>query len=164
MIVTHIEYNITHVLDSDDAVAICETEGAALKNLALLDCEAGWGLIVVETASGDHLVLARADGTHESNLFADARRWSREYGYQFLLKRSNERISSLRENAFVVAGDRTVEIHSTYTALRTSGHGEHFRPIRFKRAAPHGSNAAVRQDAPRGQCLSLNFFYFASKS
>jgi hypothetical protein len=120
MILTHIEYNIAHVLDSDDAVAICETEGAALKNLALLVCEAGWGLIVVETASDDHLVLARADGMHESNLFADASRWSREHGYKFRLKRSFERISSPRENTFVVAGDRTVEILSTYTALRTA--------------------------------------------
>lgn len=120
MILTHIEYNIAHVLESDDAVAMCETEGAALKNLALLVCEAGWGLIVVETASDDHLVLVRADGDHESNLFADTRRWSQEYGYKFRLKRSQERLSSPRENALVVAGDRTVVIHSTYTALRTA--------------------------------------------
>jgi hypothetical protein len=120
MILTHIEYNIAHVLDSDDAVAICETEGAALKKLASLVCEAGWGLIVVETGADDHLVLARADGAHESDLFADAGRWSREYGYRFLLKRSGERICPARENVFTVAGGRTVEIHSTYTALRTS--------------------------------------------
>jgi hypothetical protein len=119
MILTHIEYNIAHVLDSDDAVAICETEGAALKNLASLVCEAGWGLIVVETGSDDHLVLARADGTHESDLFADTRRWGREYGYQFLLKRSSERMTAPRENVFV-SGDRTIEIHSTYTVLRNA--------------------------------------------
>jgi hypothetical protein len=120
MILTHIEYNIANVLDSDYAVAICETEGAQLKKLASLVCEAGWGLIVVETASEDHFVIARADGIDESNLAGDTRRWSREYGYRFLLKRSCERISIPRENVFVVAGNRTVEIHSTYTALRTA--------------------------------------------
>jgi hypothetical protein len=120
MILTHIEYNIAHVLDSDDAVAICETEGAPLKNLALLVCEAGWGLIVIETASDEHFVIARADGTHESDLVGDTRRWSREYGYRFSLKHSSERICSPRENVFAANDGRKVEIRSTYTALRTA--------------------------------------------
>ncbi len=119
MILTHIEYNIANVLDSDDAVAICETEGAELKNLALLVCEAGWGLIVVETASDNHYVIARADAIHESALVRDTHRWNREFGYQFVVKRSSERIATPRENVFVAAGGRMVEILSTYTALRT---------------------------------------------
>ena len=70
MILTHIEYDLANLLDSDDAIAICEIGGHGLKALAFLVCEAGWGLVVVETVSGDHVVLARADGTHESNLFS----------------------------------------------------------------------------------------------
>jgi hypothetical protein len=120
MILTHIEYNIAHVLDSDDAVAICETDGAKLKNLVLLVLKAGWGLIVVETASNDHFVIARADGEHENDLVGDARNWSREYGYRFSLKHASERISTPRENSFVLTDGRTVEIRSTYTALRTA--------------------------------------------
>ena len=120
MLLTHIEYNVAHVLDSDDAVAICETEGAELKNLASLVCEAGWGLIVVETPSDDHFVIARADRIHESSFVSDTRKWSREFGYEFILKRSNERISTPGENIFMMAGERTVEVRSTYTALRSS--------------------------------------------
>ena len=116
MILTHIEYNLANLLDSDDAIAICETGGEELKNLAFLVCEAGWGLIVVETASDGYLVIARADGTHESNLFSDIRRWRLNHGYQFILKRSKERMSTPQENVFVLADGRTVEIRSVYTA------------------------------------------------
>ncbi len=122
MILTHIEYDIANLLDSDDAIAICEIEGDGLKNLAFLVAEAGWGLILAETPTEEHFVFARADGTHESNLFSDTRRWGREYGFQFFLKRSRERISTPHANVFMVNDGKRVEVRATYTAALGFSH------------------------------------------
>jgi hypothetical protein len=114
MILTPIEYDLANLLDSDDAVALCEIENEGLHHLIFLVCGAGWGAIVVETASGNHFVIARADGTQESNLVWDTRRWSQQYGFQFVLKRSDQRIFTSRENVFVFPDGREVEIRTTY--------------------------------------------------
>jgi hypothetical protein len=116
MILTPIEYDLANLLDSDDALAVCEIENEGLKHLVFLVCEAGWGVIVVETASGDHFVIARADGKQESNLIGDTRRWMHEHWFQFVLKRSDRRISTPRENLFVFPDGREVEIATAYTA------------------------------------------------
>ena len=123
MILTNIEYDVSNLFESDDAIAICEIDGDGLKNLAFLVCEAGWGLIVIETALGHHVLIARADGTHESNLFSDTRRWSRQHGYQFDLKHSVERVSTARENFLVLTDGRKFEIRSVYTAAIGFTHG-----------------------------------------
>jgi hypothetical protein len=115
MILAPIEYDLANLLDSDDALAVCEIENEGLKHLVFLICEAGWGVILVETASGDHFVIARADGTQESNLVSDTRRWSEQYACQFVLKRSDQRIFTSREDVFVFPDGREVGIVTTYT-------------------------------------------------
>ncbi len=116
MILSSLDYDIASLLDSSDTVAICETEGDGLNNLISLVCEAGWGLIVAETPSDEHFVIARASGVHDGTLVGDTRKWNRKHGYRFLLKRSNERISTPEENVLALPDGRTVEIRSTYTA------------------------------------------------
>jgi hypothetical protein len=122
MILTPIVYDLANLLDSDDALAFCEIENEGLKHLVFLVCEAGWGVVVVETASGDHFVIARADGAQERNLVGDTRRWSEEHGFRFALKRSNQRISTPRENVFVVPDGREVEMAAAYTAYTAFRH------------------------------------------
>lgn len=95
MILTPIEYDLANLLDSDDALAFCEIENERLKHLVFLVCKEGWGVIVIETASGDHFVIARADGNQESNLVWDTCRWSQQHGFQFVLKRSDQRMFAL---------------------------------------------------------------------
>ncbi len=115
MILTRLDYDVPNLLNSDAAVAISRVEGAGLKRLVFLVREAGYGVIVVETASGDHYVIARAVRRHEGTLVGSTRKWSREHGYQFLLKRADERISALGENILALHDGRNVEIRSTHT-------------------------------------------------
>jgi hypothetical protein len=77
--------------------------------------DAGYGVIVVETASGGHYVIAVADSVHQGNLLGDTRRWCREYGYQFSVKVANERISPAQANIFVLPEDLSSEFRTTYT-------------------------------------------------
>ncbi len=116
MILSSLDYDVASLLDSNDAVAICETEGEELKNLVSLVCEAGWGLIVAETPSDGHFVIARASGVHDGTLVGDTRKWNRKHGYRFLVKRSHERISTPEENVLALPDGRLIEIRSTYTA------------------------------------------------
>jgi hypothetical protein len=113
MILHPLESNIANLLNSDAAVAICQAEGERLKSLILLVRDAGWGL-VLETASGDHYVIATAHRTQEGNLVGDIRRWNREYGYQFALK-PDEQISAPKENILMLPDGRVVEIRRTFT-------------------------------------------------
>jgi hypothetical protein len=115
MILTNLESNIVNLLDSDKTVAICHAEGERLKSIVLLVRGAGYGVVVVEGASGDHFVFAFADASHEGNLIGDVRRWSREHGYQFFLKRSKERMSALKEDILMLPDGGVVEISRTYT-------------------------------------------------
>jgi hypothetical protein len=98
MILTPLKYDLANLFNSDEAVAVCPAEGQRLKNLVLLVRDAGWGVVVVETASGDHYVIARAGRDGERNLLGDTRRWNREHGYRFSVKRADERISTSPED------------------------------------------------------------------
>jgi hypothetical protein len=94
MILTPLKCDLGSLLNSESAVAVCQTEGEGLKKLILMARDAGYGVIVVEMASGDHYVIAVADSMHQGKLLGDTRRWSREHGYQFYFKRADERIST----------------------------------------------------------------------
>jgi hypothetical protein len=94
MILTPLKYDLSNLFHSDNAVAICKTEGEGLKGLILLVRDAGYGLIVVETESGDYCAIVRAGRDTEQNLIGDIRKWNREHGYQFYFKRTDERIST----------------------------------------------------------------------
>lgn len=126
MILAPIEYDLGSLFDSDNEIAICRTSSEHLKSLILLVRGAGYGVIVVETASGDHYVIAVADPVHQGNLIGDSRRWNREHGYQFNFKRAAELSSP---------NGRIVEIARTYTIASGFTHwglaGSEFLPIGY---------------------------------
>lgn len=104
------EFSIATLFASDHAVAICSTEGERLKNLILLVREADWGVVVVQTVAGETYLIARAASVHQGNLVGDIRKWDRDEGYQFVLKRSHEQLSGPRENVFVLPDGRIIEV------------------------------------------------------
>ena len=115
MILQALDYNVPNLLHSKDAVAICQAEGERLKDLILLVRDAGWRVVVVETVTGDHYVIAAASPVHQGNLIGDTRKWGREHGYQSLLKRAAERISGPEPNVMLLPDGRVVEIRRTFT-------------------------------------------------
>src|ERR1035441_9443718 len=97
MILQLIGYNIPALLNSNLAAAICQVEdGEPLKSLVMLVRETGWGVVVVQTVSGDHFVVATAHRKHQGNLLGDTRRWTREHGYQFFMKLSDDKFPTPR--------------------------------------------------------------------
>jgi hypothetical protein len=85
------------------------------KRAILLFRDGGYGVVVVQTVSGDHYVVAIANATQEGNLVGDIRRWSRGHGYQFLVKRADERISAPKESVLMLPNGRVIEIRNVYT-------------------------------------------------
>jgi hypothetical protein len=114
MILTPLKSDLAELLNSDYAVAICQAEGERLKSLVLLVRKAGWGVVVVETASGDHHVIAAAHQTHLGNLIGDTRRWNGEHRYRFSLKRADECVSR-SPGDMVLSDGRVVEVRRAYT-------------------------------------------------
>lgn len=108
------DYNVANLLHSTDAVAICQLEGEKLKDMILDVREQDWGLVVVETTSKNHFIIFAASAVHEGNLVGDVRRWGRELGYEFFLKRSSEELSTPRPNIFVLPDGREIEIRDVF--------------------------------------------------
>jgi hypothetical protein len=115
MILQPLDYNLPNLLHSGDAVAICQLEGDKLKDMILTVRDQGWGLVVVEAVSGDHFLVCAASAVHEGNLVGDIRRWSREYGYNFFLKPSDQEFAMPRPNVFILPDGREVEIRNVLT-------------------------------------------------
>ena len=102
MILTSIEFDLSNLLNSDKAVAVCQAQGEHLKSLVFLIRDAGWGVLAIETASDGYYVIAVADAAHQGNLLGDTRRWRRDHGYQFLFKGADERSSTSSDIVGVV--------------------------------------------------------------
>jgi hypothetical protein len=115
MILQSLDFDIPALFDSDKAVALCQSESESLTSLISLVRHAGYTVIVVESDSEDHFVIAATNSTHEDKLIADTRRWTKEHGYRFWMKRADERISAPGENDFSLPDGRVVEIHNIYT-------------------------------------------------
>jgi hypothetical protein len=115
MILQALDFDIPALFKSDNAVAICQSESEPLTNLISMMRHAGYGVIVVESDSEDHFVVATTNSTHESKLIGDTRKWTKEHGYRFWIKRADERISAPGENDFSLPDGRVVEIHNIYT-------------------------------------------------
>ena len=115
MILQALDFDIPALFNSNNAVAICQSESEPLTNLISLVRHAGYGVIVVESDSEDHFVIAATTPTQESKLIGDTRKWTREHGYRFWIKRADERISAPGENDFSLPDGRVVEIHNIYT-------------------------------------------------
>ena len=73
MILKPLAYNVANLLHSDDAVAVCQAEGEKLKDLISLAHDAGWGLLVIETPSGEHVFIVATNRKHEGNLVGEGR-------------------------------------------------------------------------------------------
>ncbi len=113
MILQLIGYNIPALLNSNLAAAICQVEdGERLKSLVMLVRETGWGVVVVQTVSGDHFVVATAHRKHQGNLLGDTRRWTREHGYQFFMKLSDDKFPTPRPNIFLLPDGREIQIQN----------------------------------------------------
>ena len=115
MILQALDFDIPALFNSDNAVAICQSESEPLTNLISMVRHAGYGVIVVESDSEDHFVIAATTSAHEGTLFSDTRKWTKMHGYRFWLKRADERISVPGENDFSLPDGRVVEIHNIYT-------------------------------------------------
>jgi hypothetical protein len=115
MILQTFDFDIPALFNSDNAVAICQSESEPLTNLISMVRHARYGVIVVESDSEDHFVFATTDSTHEGTLIGDTRKWTKEHGYRFWIKRPDERISAPGENDFSLPDGRIVEIHHIYT-------------------------------------------------
>jgi hypothetical protein len=115
MILERLGYNVATLLNSDDAVAICELEGEKLKELILDVGERGWGLVVVETPRNEHFLVFAANPVHQGNLVGDVRRWSKERGCNFFVKSSKERIPTPHDDLFILPDGREIQIRAVYT-------------------------------------------------
>jgi hypothetical protein len=115
MILQALDFDIPALFNSDKAVAMCQSEGERLTKLISIVRHAGYGVIVVESDSEDHFLVAATTSTHEGTLLGDTRKWTKEHGYRFWIKRAEERISAPGENDFSLPDGRVVEIHNIYT-------------------------------------------------
>jgi hypothetical protein len=117
MILQALDFDIPALFNSDNAIAMCQSEGERLTNLISIVRHAEYGVIVVESDSEDHFVIATTASTHEGTLINDTRKWTQEHGYRFWIKRAGERISAPGENDFSLPDGRVVEIHNIYTTV-----------------------------------------------
>jgi hypothetical protein len=122
MILQPLDYNLPNLLHSDDAVAICQIEGDKLKDMIFAVRDRGWGFVVVESTSGEHFLIFAASTVHQGNLVGDVRRWTRELGYQFFVKLSDQEFPSPRPNVFVLPDGREVEILNVLTRASNFTH------------------------------------------
>jgi hypothetical protein len=122
MILQRLEYIVENLLHSDDAVAICQLEGEKLKDLIFDVLESGWGFVVVAATSGEHFLIFAASAFHQGNLVGDVRRWTRQLGYQFFVKLSDQKFPTPRPNVFLLPDGRQVEIQNVLTRASNFTH------------------------------------------
>jgi len=121
MILKRLENNLANVLNSDAAVAICQAGGEDLKNLILLALDAA-GVMVAETVTGDSYAIVTASKLHEGNLVGNVRKWTRQHGYEFFLKRTHERILTIRPNVFVFPNGRELQVMNVWVRASNFTH------------------------------------------
>ncbi len=109
MLLQRFEYNVARLLDSDAPVAICPAHGERLRSLVLLVQKAKHGVLVVHTADDDDYVFAIASRKQQGKLVSDTRTW-KNLGYQFVLKRRDERFLMPQPNVFALPDGRKVRI------------------------------------------------------
>ena len=125
MLLQTFDYDVAKLLRSDAVVAVCRAEGDRLKRLVLLVQQARYGVVVVETADDDYLVIAIAGRRQQVKLANDIRKWSRDPGYQFVLKRSYERFFMPEPNVIAFPDGREIEILGTHTIASVFTHRVH---------------------------------------
>ena len=109
MLLQRLEYSVTRLLNSDVPVAVCPVNGERLKRLLLLLQNAGYGVLVVQSAGDDDYVFAIASRKQQGKLVADTRKWKNQ-GYRFVVKRRDERFLTPQPNVFVLPDGRRIRI------------------------------------------------------
>src|SRR5208337_4166081 len=87
----------------------------AFKSLVQLVQEAGYGVVVVRTTGDDDYVLAIAGRKRQGKLVGDTRKWRRDQGYQFVVKRRDERFLTTKPSHLVLPDGREIQILGTDT-------------------------------------------------
>lgn len=106
------DYPLSDLLHSFYGVAVCQLEPEPLKNTIIELLNRGHRHLVLEATDGSLWLLVAASGTNDGNVVGDARRWTRELGRQFFIKRSNEVFETPTPNSFVLPDGRVIEIRS----------------------------------------------------
>lgn len=105
------DYPLSDLLHSAYGLAVCQLAPEPLK---ATNCELwnrGHRHLVLEAMDGSYWLLA-ATAIHEGNLTGDARRWTKELGQQFFIKRSNEEFETPMPNSFTLPDGRVIEVRS----------------------------------------------------
>ncbi|MEN6607328.1 MAG: hypothetical protein ABFD60_08780 [Bryobacteraceae bacterium] len=106
------DYPLSDLLHSGYSVAICQLDPEHLKNTI---CEL-WSRrhrhLVLEATDGSLWLLVAASAFNDGNMVGDARRWTRELGRQFYIKRSNEEFEMPTPTSFVLPDGRIIEVRS----------------------------------------------------
>lgn len=105
-------YPLSDLLHGFDGVAVCQLDPEPLKNTICELLNRGHRHLVLEATDGSLWLLVAASITNDGNVVGDARRWTRELGRQFFIKRSNEKFETPSPNSFVLPDGRTIEVRS----------------------------------------------------
>lgn len=106
------DYPVSDLLHSFYGIAVCQLDPEPLKATICELWNRGHRHLVLEAADGSLWLVVAASGTNDGNMVGDARRWTRELGKPFFIKRSNEEFPTPTPNSFTLPDGRTVEICS----------------------------------------------------
>jgi hypothetical protein len=101
---------LSHLLRSIYGVAVCQLDPEPLKSIIVERWNRGHRYLVPEASDGSVWLLVAASALNDGNVVGDARRWTREPGRPFFIKRSNEAFEMPAPDSFVLPdgrGDRS---------------------------------------------------------
>lgn len=106
------DYPLSHLLHSFYGIAVCQLAPEPLKATICELWNRGHRHRVLEATDGSLCLLIAASAINDGNLVGDARRWTRELGRQFYIKRSNEAFETPTPNSFMLPDSRVIEVRS----------------------------------------------------
>ena len=113
------DYPLSDLLHSFYGVAICQLDPEPLKNIIIELLNRGHRHLVLEATDGSLWLLVAASAINDGNMVGDARRWTRELGRQFYIKRSGEAFETPTPNSFVLPDGRIIEVRSILVRPQT---------------------------------------------
>ena len=108
------DYPLANLLHSSDGVALCKLEPEPLKDLIIELGNRGHQHLVLDATDGTLWLLVASDSIREGNLVGDARRWGREQGHQFFIKRTREEFETPTEDSIVLPGGEVIQVQAIY--------------------------------------------------
>ena len=106
------DYPLSDLLHSGYGLAVCQLDPEPLKNTICELLNRGHRHLVLEDVGGSLWLLIAASAFNDGNVVGDARRWTRELGRQFYIKRSNEAFETPTPNSFMLPYGRSIEVRS----------------------------------------------------